>query len=134
MPPLVIVLPSALFEPPLFVSVNITVSPDQIQSQTTHLTMECLVDGLEGSSYVASNCELRTLETSDDKVLVKFVNDKTCPNGDSFSGQVNAITGELISGKRMCVATRQFKQYVTGCLCGCSSFSYIYYISKICSI
>ena len=69
--------------------------------------MECLVDGLEGLSYVASDYELRTIETSEDTLLVKFVKNKICPNGDSFSGQVNAITGELISGKRMCVATQE---------------------------
>ena len=69
--------------------------------------MECLVDGLEGLSYVASDYELRTIETSEDILLVKFVKNKICPNGDSFSGQVNAITGELISGKRMCVATQE---------------------------
>ena len=42
-----------------------------------------------------------------DTVLTKYVNDKACPNGDLFSGRVDAFTGELVHGRRIYVTSQE---------------------------
>jgi hypothetical protein len=56
---------------------------------------------------ITPSCELRVMEGSEDEVLVKFTKNKICSNGDRFTGHVNVVTGELISGKRIYIVTQE---------------------------
>lgn len=44
-------------------------------------------------------CGLRVV--GENSVIIKYVEKKICPNGDVFTGHVNAVTGQLIDGKRI---------------------------------
>ncbi|KAI2494112.1 hypothetical protein MHU86_20425 [Fragilaria crotonensis] len=61
----------------------------------------------EAIGDVSPNYELRKLKGSEHEELVKFVKDKICTNGDRFSGFVDVVTGELISGKRVSMVTQE---------------------------
>ena len=64
--------------------------------------MEFIDDGL----LLGERCKV-TSNQHMDLVLSKFVRDKTCGEKDVFTGYVNALTGDLISGKRLYVETRE---------------------------
>jgi hypothetical protein len=66
--------------------------------------MESLLEVIGDAS---PNYELRKLKGSEHEELVKFVKDKICTNGDRFSGFVDVVTGELISGKRLSLVTQE---------------------------
>jgi hypothetical protein len=62
---------------------------------------------LEEIADVSPNYEIRKMNGSEHEELVKFVKDKVCTNGDHFCGFVDGVTGELISGNRVYVATQE---------------------------
>ena len=68
-------------------------------------TMESFLEEMSDAS--PNNCELRRMEGSWEEELVKFVKDKKCSNGDRFTGFVDVVTGELVSGKRIYMATQE---------------------------
>jgi hypothetical protein len=47
------------------------------------------------------DCESQTPKDRHDFVLSKHVEEKVCSNGDFFTGHVDALTGELIHGRRI---------------------------------
>jgi len=59
-------------------------------------------------AVVVANGDLCVLEGSHGDELVKFLRNKVCgSNGDLFTGHVDAVTGELITGKRMYMITQE---------------------------
>ena len=55
---------------------------------------------------LGERCKI-TSDENMDAVLSKFVKNKVCGEKDTFAGYVNALTGELISGKRLYIESRE---------------------------